>query len=366
MGLWEHFKPNNRMGAREEIKKLHAQAKEKAAKRAARQRFRNQSAPWVASDEDLTVAERLAVENCEWSEYAGMWVPKFTYYSDYSGGFVERSNAQYWRENYDFFSQTSGSYATVWTGICPDDLLGISEDDLERLKDDLEGLEDYPCLDDELMSTMEMEAKDEYWESDGRDDLRKELIADAGHDVMATLGAIYAPNAQIDEWFREYDLYDYLEVEEGGSVYFRTGQASAHVGNEVLSFWAEENGLDKVEQRAFVKHLDTFMKAAQKVADPRLMAMLGSMSDDRLFGVFRAVAEKDGESFWNMDEAKVDDPVDLFSVDGFNLNRMLTRYLDAELVRASEPTDPRQLQFKWKADEIQREARVLARALLYG
>jgi len=96
----------------------------------------------------------------------------FTMYSDYSGSTVERSNCEVFLER---FGKTPG----VWPvyggyGTCGVVVLVEKRAD-EEIKEVLDALEDYPLIDEEHMSNLELEIEDEDWDSWIKQDLRRML-----------------------------------------------------------------------------------------------------------------------------------------------------------------------------------------------
>ena len=88
--------------------------------------------------------------------------------SDYSGSTVERSNYKVFTETYgdkDFVFSAYGGHGTYAAVVGLTGLLGCDDDTFEEICNALEGLEDYPCIDDEALSELEMESADEAWDS---------------------------------------------------------------------------------------------------------------------------------------------------------------------------------------------------------
>jgi hypothetical protein len=255
----------------------------------------------------------------------------------------------------EIFEQVGGGHGTVWTGIPHDNISKISFDTLEQLRDELEGLEDYPLLDEEKHSEMEWKAKEEFWEEDGRNEFRKELIAQAGDDVMATLGAIYMPNEELDELMRKHDLDQEMETEEGGGVYFRAERAAEAIDNLELSTWAEaQPELADVERRAFLNHLEEFVNTVGK-AQPEWR--VGELSDNHLFQLFRNLQQLHGP-LWQLDDDKYDDPAEGLTFNDYELQQAIHQ-ITPERIKNAAPTDDRQLMLP-----LHQQAEALARLML--
>ena len=337
--------PIKKKSAKEQMLALHKTALAKAAEaeRLRNQRGARRHAGAPPEDED-TQAQAMVRRYCDWEDYAGMWEPKNTGYSDYSGCMVERANAEYWTTNYGIFEQVHGGHGTVWTGIPHDNLVDLDEDVYERLEQDFINLEDYPCLDDELLSEMEFRAKQEYWESYGRKELRKELIQQAGYDVLAHLAAVYMSDEDLDHLFQEGDMDQQLEIETGGSVYFRVERAAEDIPVDVLiEMGTQEPRIAGAEKKALLKQWPAFLDLVAEVIGPDYADKLAGLSDDHAYGLFRKLNEKYGEDgLWSLDEDQHDDPSENLDLDLNDVKRALV-HLNDELVRASRPEDPRQL-----------------------
>lgn len=326
------------MGLAKAAKVKAALQKELAAKRAAR---RNSPAPDPAEDSN---AQAMVRRYCEWEPYPGLWCPKFSSYSDYSGSFVERANAEYFMEEYpDLFDQGYGGYNTVWTGIPHDNLANnLPEDVYEKLEGDLSGLEDYPLVDEERHSRMEYEAKAKYWEEDGRNDLRKELIENAGDDVLAHLAAVYADDETLDGWAEDRD--EHMNIEEGANVYCNIERLAMGIPNEQLSTWAEmQPQLKDVEQRALMAHLPQFLEIVRQNLGEEMAQKFDRLSDDHLFALFKHLEEKGDGGLWELDNDRQDDPIKNLSLNEWNIKQALLHDFQETHISATEPESPAQM-----------------------
>lgn len=98
--------------------------------------------------------------------------------SDYSGSLVEKANAKCIEDTYgenEWVHPVYGGHGTYAVAIGVTGLLGCDGDTFDELCEALEGLDDYPLLDEELHSELEMEGADEAWDSWGKDSFVKAL-----------------------------------------------------------------------------------------------------------------------------------------------------------------------------------------------
>lgn len=99
-------------------------------------------------------------------------VPNYLSGSDYSGGLVERSNYEVFEETFAeghdvWWTHTPGGHGTFGVII---DCSKVPESVEKELTEFLNALEQYPCIDDEHHSRMEMEAQDDAWDNWARRD----------------------------------------------------------------------------------------------------------------------------------------------------------------------------------------------------
>ena len=89
--------------------------------------------------------------------------------SDYSGSLVEKSNYNVFTETYgkdcEWVFSAHGGYSTYAAVVGLTGLLTCDEDTADAILDTLAGLEDYPLIDEEANSILEMEETDSAWES---------------------------------------------------------------------------------------------------------------------------------------------------------------------------------------------------------
>ena len=118
--------------------------------------------------------EALSADNAE----VYFFVPESSG-SDYSGSTVSRSNYLVFTETYgkdsDWVFSAHGGFSTYAAVVGLTGLLGCDEDTFDEVCNVLEGLEDYPLINDEALSTLEMEGADEAWNSWVAGDFRRAL-----------------------------------------------------------------------------------------------------------------------------------------------------------------------------------------------
>lgn len=108
---------------------------------------------------------------------------KGTFGSDYSGDTVTRANYEYLKEKYagkPGFLDVYGDYSTYGIAYTGD----ASIEDIESLQEEMDRLESYPCLDDDRVSRIEMDAIEGLF-NDEYDIGLKELMVDG--EVPATV-----------------------------------------------------------------------------------------------------------------------------------------------------------------------------------
>jgi hypothetical protein len=152
---------------------------------------------------------------------------EYTRGSDYSGSLVEISNRKALEElcqaagleDGEGYIDYYGGYGTRELAIKVQALCGADDNGfLVAIVEAIEGLEDYPLLDEDLHSQLEMESQNEAWESDIRRDFQralgkyfKSLLEDAGMDQLAEYADDcydeWVTDQLADQWF--YQLADF-------------------------------------------------------------------------------------------------------------------------------------------------------------
>jgi len=98
--------------------------------------------------------------------------------SDYSGSTVEASNRKEFLESYgkeEFVWEAHGGYNTYAVVLGLTGLLECADDTFDAILDTIEGLEDYPLINDEALSNLESTLADEAWDSWVAADFRRDL-----------------------------------------------------------------------------------------------------------------------------------------------------------------------------------------------
>lgn len=132
------------------------------------------------------VQDRLS--NPEWKNNDLYLIPRYMSYGDYDNScMVERSNKKVFMEQYDnspIVYEVTGGYGSESVALSIREMMNPDNDDeAQSIIDLLNGLNDYPCIDDELMSNMEYEAFYEALDDYGIEDTCRALAKKYGIDV---------------------------------------------------------------------------------------------------------------------------------------------------------------------------------------
>jgi len=321
------------MQAAEEQRRL-----EKKRKQAARYAARHQPPP----AEDETEAALWVRRKLTWEEHPELWVPKFCSWSNYVGGSLEKSNGKALIRDFpDLFKEGIGGYGTIWVGMPEDKRLTLADDAWENLRYVIEGMEDYPVIDEVLMSQIENEAKWEDWQHYGRNAIREELIKKFGHDADAQIAVVAKRNKFWDELFRTEGWDELMEEEPGGTWAFHEKQAVCGMDRDELVVPAE---VEAVKKAVFGTYEDKLARALQN-------AGVDVMNGQYLWEMFQyAEHVLTPLSVWKVsanffkEDAEVD-PVDQVEiVDLDNVVRVLTEpEAQQKAMRKHWANDPRQL-----------------------
>ena len=170
--------------------------------------YKETSAPDCAED----YLRALSTDDCAPGELY-FYVP-YASGSDYSGSTVERSNYLSFLESYgdnSFVHQVYGGYDTYAAAIGLTGLLTCADDTADSILEALEGLADYPVLDEEALSTLEMEGADSAWECWAADDFVKALRAKFDGVADLDLPTGDALRSFFEEKREECNVYWYCE-----------------------------------------------------------------------------------------------------------------------------------------------------------
>ncbi len=124
---------------------------------------------WVHRDPEP--GEDLSYGQVEPNSDGAYIMPEYLSGSDYNGGLVTKSNYQVFLEKYrevNGVHTVSGGHGTYAVAVRIDALT-------PEMVDDIAGLSDYPLLDEDHLSNLELEQENEAWESYGADDMRHSL-----------------------------------------------------------------------------------------------------------------------------------------------------------------------------------------------
>jgi hypothetical protein len=140
----------------------------------------------------------------EWNEYH---IPNCSW-GDYGGSTVDRANCATFHEKYpEFVTLKHGGHGSEWAIVMQDSLCRMAVR-FDEFREDVEGLENYPVLDEEKLSEIENELETESWKDFYADEFVKAL-AEIYADRIEALGE---PAADV---FREK-----LDEMDGGDQVF--------------------------------------------------------------------------------------------------------------------------------------------------
>ena len=182
---------------------------------------------WAWEDRDPEPEEELYYGDFQESRTKedGAWcMPDILQSSDYSGGTVELSNYQVFMRDFGGRPGVHGVYGGHGTRAIALSPVALADPEIREV---LEGLEDYPLVDEEHLSMLESELSDEAWDSWVRRDFEAEmceclnLLLDDDLTVCPTCALDDADLRELFERAREKDNI-YWEA-EGTSMTIRVG-----------------------------------------------------------------------------------------------------------------------------------------------
>lgn len=151
------------------------------------------------------------------------YVSNYASGSDYSGTLVGKSNYEVLKEEAERLSEEMGDdtwYQTFYGGHGTYAIAFHVDRTPEEIIRMLNGLEDYPLIDESKHSEMEMEAQDEAWKLSTADDYRRALEQKFGGDADTVDDDVLfehfqeAREAANEEWVNEQGDQAYINVEK--------------------------------------------------------------------------------------------------------------------------------------------------------
>jgi hypothetical protein len=177
--------------------------------------------------EPMPIGEALSLSYSDLSrdgsvDGAAVFLPAYFGFSDYSGCAVERSNLQAFHELFEgreWWRKVWGDFGSEALALILD--AEIDAEDAEALTDLLRGLDDYPCIDDQLLFEIERDAETEAWADWGRSDFRR-LLGEAWED---------SEDEELDEAFEtaREAANEYWQIETGGAAWIDLERVAAKV-----------------------------------------------------------------------------------------------------------------------------------------
>ena len=230
---------------------------------------------------------------------------KSGYFSDishtntgYGSDFMDVANHEYLEESYDFLSGSHGSLGFDRTDEYEEDaawykfLAGIDSDLWDSFISDMEGLDNYPVLDEDRMSELEMEALDEWMADDGIKELRKELKKQEAHfNSLNQFVLDHLPDGRFYTFFRDSEV-DWSREEQ--SCWMDVDDVAETV--EAEEIFQDDAGRDtrpryerhfrKVQKFAWNHHLRGLLVEALErhlAEHPDVYAAFKKLNDDALY-----------------------------------------------------------------------------------
>jgi hypothetical protein len=259
------------------------------------------------TEEELkNLRERLKSLGLEYNNHFEIWEFPHSGFSDYSGSMLERANAQSWKELLgDIVTEVHGGHGTTLIGIHDKDdedtdLGSLTGEQMGIIEDTVRALQNYPVLNDELMSELEGEEYDRAWEDFYRKDYREDLQKQAAKENVGW--DAWLPFSLSDEdmdelrYQLEQDGSIEHEIETGGSAYFRLPD---YADIDLAAFDTPERRTryERAKQAAWKAGLNDFIYKLL-AESPDLEHAAAKLSQKRLFELVKQVLDADEDSGW--------------------------------------------------------------------
>lgn len=304
-----------------------------------------------------------------WNEHQEFWELPVASYSDYGGSMVERSNSKSWLAMFPgHVEERHGGHSSSWVGITDAKLGTLTPDEIETLIDAIDRLkDDYPILDDDLHSNMQMEAQWKDWDESYREEFRKKLMVKFGGYGLNAYAAAYAPNDVLDDFLREHDNGNW-EEQDGGSFYINVDRLAEKVTIEGL---LRDGKMAKAYRKAkqevwnngwsevFIDELERRFSNS-----PRVMAAINRGTG--LFDLADTVMEKANAWAVNDDYTGEENSSETQLVPDMEDLKPALDDMNPDQIAAARNNvkDPNQLKLKLKTSPVRESAHVIAGSLL--
>lgn len=129
----------------------------------------------IPDDDSVYWSDIEELDNPDLSDIDNIYIMHdYCQMSDYSGSLVEKSNTEILTGEYGFIG-VYGDYGSISCMIGIQSLIDMPKEESERILDLLEGLNDYPLIDEEELSDNEMNYIDESWNNWGEYDFKRAI-----------------------------------------------------------------------------------------------------------------------------------------------------------------------------------------------
>ena len=162
-------------------------------------------------DNDSYLGSYSCIQNYEKLEFSDYYCPNYLGYSDYSGSTYSKSNHELFLKEFgevDGVKNVHGGYGSndVYIRL---DVLNSNQD----IQDCLNALDDYPVMDEEHLSEVEEEAKEEAWNSYTRKDFLRALQKEFNYDLDKVSDAfIHRLFWKLEEHTNTYWIFEYTDA----------------------------------------------------------------------------------------------------------------------------------------------------------
>ena len=161
--------------------------------------------------DDSYMGSYSSIQNYEKLKFSDYYCPKYFGYSDYSGSTYNKSNHQLFLKEFgevDGVKNVYGGYSSsdIYIRL---DVLNSNQD----IQDCLNTLDDYPVMDEEHLSEVEEEAKEEAWNSYTRKDFLRALQKEFNYDLDKVSDAfVHRLFWKLEEHTNTYWIFEYTDA----------------------------------------------------------------------------------------------------------------------------------------------------------
>jgi hypothetical protein len=297
-----------------------------------------ENGPDPSPDETLNDRAWWFRENLSWNDHSDLWQVESAS-SNYD--FIGQSNTEWFERNLPGLFRWDGENF----GIPDERRFNITHEQFHMLSGAVDSLSSYPLLDEDRYSELEYEAKQEFWEKDGRTEVKGALIEKFKGNSQVEMVLRLLGDKEFDHWaLQQHDMDQHIEFQSGNEPYLHLRYALEGIDAADITGLIDEEALNEELARRWADRLfETWLEILGQVRrdDPRVVEAVANLPYERGWRLFRKLMEAVGAEFQFLDSVTggLDKDFDV----GTDYMKEMAMALRPEMLQGLQADDPRQL-----------------------